>query len=54
MICPLMCSQVRAMVKPGCSREILKVAISSMLSVRDVLTVMSHPLNAELPLYHFK
>lgn len=42
------------MVKPGCSREILKAAISSMVSVTDVLTVMSHPLNAELPLYHFK
>nr|CAB3482743.1 unnamed protein product [Digitaria exilis] len=47
-------SKVRTMVKPGCSREILKAAISSMLSVTDVLTVMSHPLNAELPLYHFK
>lgn len=56
LTCPLMmsCSQVRTMVKPGCSREILKAAISSMLSVTDVLTVMSHPLNAELPLYHFK
>nr|CAB3480754.1 unnamed protein product [Digitaria exilis]CAB3504653.1 unnamed protein product [Digitaria exilis] len=47
-------SKVRTIVKPGCSREILKAAISSMLSVTDVLTVMSHPLNAELPLYHFK
>uniref|UniRef100_A0A0E0QHR6 Pyrophosphate--fructose 6-phosphate 1-phosphotransferase subunit alpha n=1 Tax=Oryza rufipogon TaxID=4529 RepID=A0A0E0QHR6_ORYRU len=46
-------SKVRTMVKPGCSREVLKAAISSMLSVTDVLTVMSHPLNAELPLYHF-
>lgn len=46
--------KVRTMVKPGCSREILKAAISSMVSVTDVLTVMSHPLNAELPLYHFK
>lgn len=50
----MMWSQVRTMVKPGCSREILKAAISSMVSVTDVLTVMSHPLNAELPLYHFK
>ncbi|GJN16551.1 hypothetical protein PR202_gb03570 [Eleusine coracana subsp. coracana] len=46
-------SKVRTILKPGCSREILKAAISSMASVTDVLTVMSHPLNAELPLYHF-
>jgi diphosphate-dependent phosphofructokinase len=46
-------SQVRTIVKPGCSRDILKAAISSMASMTDVLTVMSHPLNAELPLYHF-
>lgn len=45
--------KVRTIVKPGCSRDTLKAAISSMISVTDVLTVMSHPLNAELPLYHF-
>ncbi|RLM86538.1 pyrophosphate--fructose 6-phosphate 1-phosphotransferase subunit alpha-like [Panicum miliaceum] len=45
--------KVRIILKPGCSREILKAAISSMASVNDVLKVMSAPLNAELPLYHF-
>ncbi|KAL5201045.1 hypothetical protein ABZP36_035399 [Zizania latifolia] len=44
--------KVRSIVKPGCSREILKAAISSMSSVKDVLNVMSAPLNAELPLYN--
>ncbi|TKW32516.1 hypothetical protein SEVIR_2G172700v4 [Setaria viridis] len=46
-------NKVRTILKPGCSREILKAAISSMSSVNDVLKVMSAPLNAELPLYHF-
>ena len=46
-------AQVRTILKPGCSREILKAAISSMASVNDVLKVMSAPLNAEIPLYHF-
>ncbi|CAN6217226.1 unnamed protein product [Urochloa humidicola] len=46
-------NKVRTILKPGCSREILKAAISSMASVNDVLKVMSAPLNAELPLYHF-
>ncbi|CAN6162405.1 unnamed protein product [Urochloa humidicola] len=45
--------KMRTILKPGCSREILKAAISSMASVNDVLKVMSAPLNAELPLYHF-
>lgn len=46
-------NKVRTILKPGCSREILKAAISSMSSVNEVLKVMSAPLNAELPLYHF-
>ncbi|RCV11208.1 hypothetical protein SETIT_2G167900v2 [Setaria italica] len=46
-------NKVRTILKPGCSREILKAAISSLSSVNDVLKVMSAPLNAELPLYHF-
>ncbi|OEL25370.1 Pyrophosphate--fructose 6-phosphate 1-phosphotransferase subunit alpha [Dichanthelium oligosanthes] len=45
--------KLRTILKPGCSREVLKAAISSMASVNDVLKVMSAPLNAELPLYHF-
>lgn len=39
-------------MKPGCSREILKAAISSMSSVKDVLKVMSAPFYAELPLFN--
>ncbi|KAL6643402.1 hypothetical protein ACP70R_018959 [Stipagrostis hirtigluma subsp. patula] len=45
--------KVRKILKPGCSREVLKAAISSMASVNDVLRAMSGPLSAELPLYHF-
>uniref|UniRef100_A0A0A9HB04 Uncharacterized protein n=1 Tax=Arundo donax TaxID=35708 RepID=A0A0A9HB04_ARUDO len=45
--------KVRTILKPGCTREILKAAISSIASVNDVLKVMSVPLNAERPLYHF-
>ncbi|XP_052168609.1 pyrophosphate--fructose 6-phosphate 1-phosphotransferase subunit alpha-like isoform X1 [Oryza glaberrima] len=44
--------KVRNIVKPGCSREILKAAISSMSSVKDVLKVMSAPFYAELPLFN--
>ncbi|KAJ0987126.1 hypothetical protein J5N97_005482 [Dioscorea zingiberensis] len=33
--------KVRSIVKPGCSQEILKAALSAMSSVTDVLTVMS-------------
>ncbi|XP_028557151.1 pyrophosphate--fructose 6-phosphate 1-phosphotransferase subunit alpha-like isoform X1 [Dendrobium catenatum] len=35
--------KVRCIVKPGCSPEILKAALSSMASVTEVLTVMSTP-----------
>jgi len=45
--------KVRTILKPGCSREILKASISSIASVNDVLKFMSAPLNTELPLYHF-
>jgi diphosphate-dependent phosphofructokinase len=44
---------LRTLLKPGCSREILKAAISSIESANDVLRVMSAPLNAELPVYQF-
>uniref|UniRef100_A0A0D9XC75 Phosphofructokinase domain-containing protein n=1 Tax=Leersia perrieri TaxID=77586 RepID=A0A0D9XC75_9ORYZ len=44
--------KVKNIVKPGCSREILKAAISSMSSVKDVLKVMSAPFDAELPLFN--
>ncbi|XP_020103301.1 pyrophosphate--fructose 6-phosphate 1-phosphotransferase subunit alpha-like [Ananas comosus] len=43
--------KVRSIVKPGCSQDILKAALSSMVSVTDVLSVMSAPsLNGQLPL----
>lgn len=35
--------QVRTIVKPGCSQDVLKAALSIMSSVTDVLTVMSAP-----------
>jgi len=34
-------SQVRNIVKPGCTQEVLKAALSVMSSVTDVLSVMS-------------
>ncbi|KAK3133044.1 hypothetical protein QOZ80_6AG0531310 [Eleusine coracana subsp. coracana] len=45
--------KLRILLKPGCSREILRAAISSIESANDVLKVMSVPLNAEIPLYNF-
>ncbi|XP_073103015.1 pyrophosphate--fructose 6-phosphate 1-phosphotransferase subunit alpha isoform X2 [Elaeis guineensis] len=33
--------KVRTMVKPGCSQEVLKAALSSMASVLEILTLMS-------------
>ncbi|XP_021717796.1 pyrophosphate--fructose 6-phosphate 1-phosphotransferase subunit alpha [Chenopodium quinoa] len=38
--------KVRSIVKPGCSQDILKVALSSMSSVTDILTVMSSNSNS--------
>ncbi|KAD2804637.1 hypothetical protein R6Q59_029910 [Mikania micrantha] len=37
--------KVRSIVKPGCSQDILKAALSAMSSVADVLSVMSSPSN---------
>ncbi|KAK9063992.1 hypothetical protein SSX86_017864 [Deinandra increscens subsp. villosa] len=37
--------KVRSIVKPGCSQDILKAALSCMSSVADVLSVMSSPSN---------
>ncbi|EPS71673.1 hypothetical protein M569_03082, partial [Genlisea aurea] len=33
--------QVRSIVKPGCSQDVLKAALSAMSSVTDILTVMA-------------
>ncbi|RWV94621.1 hypothetical protein GW17_00042824 [Ensete ventricosum] len=35
--------QVKSIVKPGCSQDVLKAALSSMASVTEVLSVMSTP-----------
>ncbi|KAK6939136.1 Phosphofructokinase domain [Dillenia turbinata] len=35
--------KVRAIVKPGCSQEVLKAALSAMASVTEILSVMSSP-----------
>ncbi|KAJ4967491.1 hypothetical protein NE237_019340 [Protea cynaroides] len=35
--------KVRSIVKPGCSQDVLKAALSAMASVTDVLSVMSAP-----------
>ncbi|XP_059636668.1 pyrophosphate--fructose 6-phosphate 1-phosphotransferase subunit alpha-like isoform X2 [Cornus florida] len=37
--------KVRTIVKPGCSQDILKTALSSMASLTDILSVMSSPSN---------
>ncbi|GKE69938.1 hypothetical protein Tco_1528010, partial [Tanacetum coccineum] len=38
--------KVRAMVKPGCSQDVAKAALSAMSSVTDILSVMSSPSNS--------
>jgi len=43
--------KVKSIVKPGCSQDVLKAALSSMASVTEVLSVMSAPsFNGQLPL----
>ncbi|KDP36731.1 hypothetical protein JCGZ_08022 [Jatropha curcas] len=43
--------QVRTIVKPGCSQEVLKAALSVMASVTDVLSAMSSSsFNGQIPL----
>ncbi|PWA34088.1 Phosphofructokinase domain-containing protein [Artemisia annua] len=37
--------KVRAMVKPGCSQDVVKAALSAMSSITDILSVMSSPSN---------
>ncbi|PKA60658.1 Pyrophosphate--fructose 6-phosphate 1-phosphotransferase subunit alpha [Apostasia shenzhenica] len=41
--------KVKKIVKPGCSQEVLKVALSSMASVVDILSVMSPPSKSHNP-----
>lgn len=38
--------KVRTIVKPGCSQDVLKAALSAMSSVTDILSVMSNPSNS--------
>ncbi|CAL5042997.1 unnamed protein product [Urochloa decumbens] len=35
--------KVKSIVKPGCSQDVLKAAVSAMASVTDMLTIMSSP-----------
>ncbi|KAL3340654.1 hypothetical protein AABB24_029005 [Solanum stoloniferum] len=37
--------KVRTIVKPGCSQDVLKAALSAMASVTDILSVISSPSN---------
>ncbi|KAL9252890.1 Pyrophosphate--fructose 6-phosphate 1-phosphotransferase subunit alpha-like protein [Drosera capensis] len=39
--------KVRTIVKPGCSQDVLKAALSAMASVTDILSVMSTPSNGQ-------
>ncbi|GAB2252226.1 hypothetical protein Droror1_Dr00005073 [Drosera rotundifolia] len=39
--------KVRTIVKPGCSQDVLKAALSAMSSVTDILSVMSTPSNGQ-------
>lgn len=42
--------QVRTIVKPGCSQDVLKAALSAMSSVTEILSVMASPSsNANTP-----
>ncbi|KAF3684814.1 Pyrophosphate--fructose 6-phosphate 1-phosphotransferase subunit alpha [Capsicum annuum] len=41
--------KVRAIVKPGCSQDVLKAALSAMASVTDILSVISSPSSASTP-----
>lgn len=42
-------NKVRAIVKPGCSQDVLKAALSAMASVTDILSVMSSPSSSGTP-----
>ncbi|GER32012.1 phosphofructokinase family protein [Striga asiatica] len=41
--------KVRSIVKPGCSQDVLKAALSAMSSVTDILSVMSAPSSGSTP-----
>ena len=36
-------TKVKSIVKPGCSQDVLKAALSAMASVTEMLTIMSSP-----------
>ncbi|KAL6509890.1 hypothetical protein OROGR_022378 [Orobanche gracilis] len=41
--------KVRSIVKPGCSQDVLKAALSAMSSVTDILSIMSAPSSGSTP-----
>jgi hypothetical protein len=45
LLCVLACPQlkVKSIVKPGCSQDVLKAALSAMASVTEMLTILSSP-----------
>ncbi|CAA0834896.1 Pyrophosphate--fructose 6-phosphate 1-phosphotransferase subunit alpha 1 [Striga hermonthica] len=43
--------KVRAIVKPGCSQDVLKAALSAMASVTDILSVMSSSSTGNSPCF---
>ncbi|CBI40779.3 unnamed protein product, partial [Vitis vinifera] len=42
--------KVRTIVKPGCSQDVLKAALSAMASVTEILSVMTSPSSGQTPL----
>ena len=42
--------KVRTIVKPGCSQDVLKAALSAMASVAEILSVMTSPSSGQTPL----
>jgi pyrophosphate--fructose-6-phosphate 1-phosphotransferase len=42
--------QVKSIVKPGCSQDVLKAALSAMSSVTETLNIMTSSSNGQTPL----
>lgn len=42
--------QVRSIVKPGCSQDVLKAALSAMASVTDILSLITTPSSGNIPI----
>ena len=42
--------KVRTIVKPGCSQDVLKAALSAMAYVVEILSIMTSPSSGQTPL----